>query len=161
MGRRRFRRAVSDAALGLLRPQLAGKACRHGSVLTVVDRWYPSSQIHHRCTSPDGQPCRFVGKTRLDKRLVCAVTGELVDRDINAARNLRDWPDLPVGAQSVPRPRPSAIPAVVSGTAAQTATSSGGLRSAQKTTPPWVAVCSEARTNTPTGVKELRKESIQ
>jgi hypothetical protein len=24
---------------------------------------------------------------------VCAVTGELVDRDVNAAQNLRDWPD--------------------------------------------------------------------
>ena len=26
-------------------------------------------------------------------RLVCAGTGELVDRDVNAAQNLRDWPD--------------------------------------------------------------------
>jgi len=25
--------------------------------------------------------------------LVCELTGELVDRDINAALNLRDWPD--------------------------------------------------------------------
>jgi putative transposase len=29
----------------------------------------------------------------VDKQLVCPQTGALVDRDINAARNLRDWPD--------------------------------------------------------------------
>lgn len=27
------------------------------------------------------------------KVLSCAVTGELVDRDIDASKNLRDWPD--------------------------------------------------------------------
>ncbi|MGA3219715.1 MAG: hypothetical protein ABSE77_11685 [Acidimicrobiales bacterium] len=30
---------------------------------------------------------------KLAKQLVCAQTGDLVDRDINAAQNLRDWPE--------------------------------------------------------------------
>jgi putative transposase len=110
MGRRAFRRAVSDAAMGLIRPQLAYKTLRHGSTLTVADRWFPSSQIHHGCTHSDGTPCRLKGKGRIDKHLICPITGEVVDRDRNAALNLRDWPDNtscgPVGttAPSVPRP---------------------------------------------------------
>ena len=110
MGRRAFRRAVSDAAMGLIRPQLAYKALQHGSTLTVVNRWFASSQIHHGRHQPDGTPCRLVGKGRIDKHLICPITGETVDRDRNAARNLRDWPDYascgPVGttAPSVPGP---------------------------------------------------------
>jgi len=110
MGRRAYRRAVSDAAMGLVGPMLAHKTARHGVTLTVADRWFASSQIHHGCTAPDGAPCRLVGKGRIDKHLVCPQTGEVVDRDRNAARNLRDWPDHascgPVGttAPSVPGP---------------------------------------------------------
>jgi putative transposase len=93
MARRAFRRAVSDAAMGGVRPQLVYKTARYGSVLTVADRWFASSQIHHGCTRPDGTPCRLIGKRRVDKQLECPLTGELVDRDTNAARNLRDWPE--------------------------------------------------------------------
>jgi putative transposase len=93
MGRRPYRRAISDAAMGAIGPQLAYKTARYRSTLTVADRWFASSQIHHGCTAPDGTPCRLLGKGRVDKQLVCPQTGEVVDRDRNAARNLRDWPD--------------------------------------------------------------------
>ncbi len=99
MGRRAFRRSVSDAALGRVRPMLAYKAVRTGTALVIADRWFPSSQYHHGHVLPDGTQCRLAGRHRLDKHLTCPVTGEIVDRDHNAARNLRDWPDLPVGAQ--------------------------------------------------------------
>ena len=85
MGRRAFRRSVSDAALGVFRPMLAYKAQRTGTEIVVADRWHPSSQIHHGCG------CRLIAPVKLAKRLACAVTGELVDRDRNAALNLRDW----------------------------------------------------------------------
>ena len=62
------------------------KAGRSRSKLTVVDRWFPSSQIHHGCG------CKLIAEHKLDKMLVCASTEELVDRDINATLNLRDWP---------------------------------------------------------------------
>ena len=110
MGRRAFRRAVSDAAMGAIGPQLAYKTARHGGVLTVAGRWFPSSQIHHGCHQPDGTPCRLIGKRRIDKQLVCPQTGEVVDRDHNAALNLRDWPDhascgpVRATAPSVPGP---------------------------------------------------------
>lgn len=79
--------------MGLVAPQLAYKTAKCSGVLTVADRWFASSQIHHGCTSPDGTPCRLQGKGRIDKHLLCPVTGEVVDRDRNAALNLRDWPD--------------------------------------------------------------------
>jgi putative transposase len=84
---RGFRRSVSDAALGRIRPQLGYKMQWRGTRLTVADRWYTSSKIHHGCG------CRLTERHKLDRFLVCAVTGELVDRDANAALNLRDWPD--------------------------------------------------------------------
>lgn len=162
MGRRAFRRSVSDAALGAVRPQLAYKCGRTGSVLTVADRWFPSSQLHHGCTGRDGQPCRL-GYTvsKLDKHLVCPVTAESVDRDVNAARNLRDWPDMPVDAQSVRRSRTSAVPPVAAGTSARTAGVTCGLGSACKTSLSGVAVHGETRTEGRDGMsgpEELRKE---
>jgi putative transposase len=113
MGRRAYRRAVSDAAMGSIRPMLAYKTARCGGKLVVADRWFPFSQIHHGCTAPDGTPCRLVGKRRIDKSLVCPHTGEVVDRDHNAARNLRDWPEnascgpVRTTAPSVPGPTTS------------------------------------------------------
>jgi putative transposase len=96
MGRRAFRRAVCDAALGQFRPMLGYKRARTGTTVTIAERWYPSSQIHHGCG------CRLYAPARLARQLACQVTGELVDRDTNAAKNLRDWPDHassgPVGA---------------------------------------------------------------
>lgn len=88
MGRKAFRRSVSDAALGLIRPMLVDKTRRHGSTLVVADRWFASSKIHHGCR------CRLVERRKLDKRLQCAVNPTVwVDRDENASANLRDWTD--------------------------------------------------------------------
>ena len=159
MGRRAYRRAVSDAAMGAIRPLLVYKTARRNGILTVADRWFASSQIHHRCTHPDGTPCRLVGKGRVDKHLVCPLTGEVVDRDHNAARNLRDWPDMPVDAQLGRRPRTSAVPAVVPETAAQTVDPINGLRSSRKTTRTRAAVNSEGNTGPAPAGKEPRKRS--
>jgi putative transposase len=160
MGRRAYRRAISDAAMGAIRPQLVYKTGRYGAVLVLADRWFPSSQIHHGCTQPDGTPCRLLDKQRIDKQLVCPQTGETVDRDHNAARNLRDWPDLPVDAQSVRRPRSSAVPAAVPETAAQTVDPINSLRSSRKTTRHRAAANGEDRTGSAQpAVKEPRKRS--
>jgi putative transposase len=151
MGRRAFRRAVSDAAMGLIRPQLAYKTRRHGSTLTVADRWFASSQIHHGCTHSDGTPCRLKGKGRIDKHLVCPITGEVIDRDHNAARNLRDWPDTascgPVGttAPSVPGPTASV------GTGHGADAGSSGASGASVRPRPRGAGRGEATTPTPQG----------
>ncbi len=102
MGRRAFRRSVSDAALGKIRPQLTYKMAWRGRTLTVADRWFASSKIHHGCG------CRLIESKKLAKQLVCGITGELVDRDINAALNLRDWPDTAsCGSVGATAPKPS------------------------------------------------------
>ena len=151
MGRRAFRRSVSDAAMGLIRPQLVYKTSRTGATLTVADRWFPSSQIHHGCFQADGSPCRLeskrdAGKIKMDKVLRCPITGEDMDRDINAARNLRDWPDMPVDAQLGRRPRPSAVPETALETAAQTVGTTDRLGSSRKTTRCAGAASSEGKT---------------
>ncbi len=63
------------------------KGERSGADITRADRWFDFSQIHHGCG------CRLIAPTRIAKQLVCGLTGELVDRDINTAKNLRDWPE--------------------------------------------------------------------
>jgi putative transposase len=152
MGRRAFRRAVGDAAMGLVGPQLAYKTARHGSVLTLADRWFASSQIHHGCTHPDGTPCRLIGKGRVDKELVCPLTGAVVDRDSNAAQNLRDWPDHascgPVGATAPSVPGPTGPP-VGTGHGADAGSSGAGGASVRPR--PGGAGSGEARTQTPQG----------
>jgi len=152
MGRRAFRRSVTDAAMGLVKPQLASKTARFGTVLTSADRWFPSSQIHHDHTTPDGTPCRLVGKGRIDKKLVCPLTGEVVDRDRNAALNLRDWPDYascgPVGTTAPSVPGPTG-PSVGTGHGADAGPSGAG--GATRSPHPGEAGSGEARTQTPQG----------
>lgn len=159
MGRRAFRRSVSDAAMGAITPMVAYKTARSGSTLTQADRWFASSQIHHGCTNPDGIQCRLVGKGWIDKQLTCPHTGEVVDRDRNAACNLRDWPGTPVVAQLEPRPRTSAVPARVPETSDQTVSSTGSLVSLRKSFPSGEAASSEAKTRVAQAATELRKES--
>jgi putative transposase len=103
MGRRAFRRSVSDTGLGALRPTLTYKAEWGRTRLSVADRFFPSSKLHHGC---GGQ---LVGP-KLVKILTCEACGVRVDRDENAAKNLRDWPDHAnpgsVGASAPFDPRP-------------------------------------------------------
>ncbi|WP_298340216.1 IS607 family element RNA-guided endonuclease TnpB [Ferrimicrobium sp.] len=102
MGKRAFRRSVSDAGLGAFRPTITYKAERAGVKVVVVDRFFPSSQIHHNCTG------RLTG-AKLAKKLVCDTCRVEVDRDDNAALNIRDWSATSPGlvetsALFVPRP---------------------------------------------------------
>jgi IS605 OrfB family transposase len=85
MGRRAFRRSVHAAGLGQIRPTMAYKSAWRGCTLVVADRWFASSKIHHECGGyhPDLKLA--------DRRWVCPRCGGLVDRNANAARNLRDW----------------------------------------------------------------------
>jgi putative transposase len=135
MGHRAFRRSVSDAALGQIRPQIAYKTAWYGSTLIVADRWYASSKTHHLCG------CRLIEPRRLAKHLVCAVTGELVDRDHNAALNLRDWPDH-ASCSSVGAAAPNAHQSA----SARTTTTGGRGRTRKTNTSQGVAKSREART---------------
>jgi hypothetical protein len=85
MGRRAFRRTVYQAGIGWVRLTLAYKCRAAGGGLVVADRWFGSSKAHHGC-----------GGYRADLKLGdrvwrCPRCGRLVDRNANAALNLRDW----------------------------------------------------------------------
>jgi len=85
MGRslhRGFRRSVADAGLGEIRRQLTYKAAWQGRVVSVVDRYYPSSKT---CSA-----CRAVNAalTLRDRVWTCSPCGSEHDRDANAATNI-------------------------------------------------------------------------
>jgi putative transposase len=85
MGRRAFRRSVYQAGIGQVRPTVAYKTSWAGGRLVVADRWFASSKTHHGCGG-------YLTDLSLHQRVwVCPKCGVLVDRDANAALNLRDW----------------------------------------------------------------------
>jgi putative transposase len=91
MGRRAFRRTLYQAGIGRVRPMLAYKTVQQGGRLLVADRWLASSKTHHGCGG-------YLADLRLGQRIwVCPGCGGLVDRNANAALNLRDWTG-PAGA---------------------------------------------------------------
>ena len=76
-------RSLSDAALGEFRRQLEYKTARSGAVLRVVDRWFPSSKTCSNCG---------VVKVKLslsERMFNCDACGLSLDRDLNAAINIR------------------------------------------------------------------------
>ncbi|MGV9904773.1 RNA-guided endonuclease InsQ/TnpB family protein [Streptomyces sp. NPDC003388] len=86
-GRRRKARlnqAIADASWGELLRQLRYKCGWYGRTLVIVDRFFPSTR---RCSA-----CHAMGP-RMDvsvREWTCPACGALLDRDVNAAANLRD-----------------------------------------------------------------------
>jgi len=81
-------RALSDASLSEIHRQIAYKAKWYGAELRKADRFYPSSK---RCSA-----CGNVKATLgLDERIYhCEACGLVIDRDLNAAINLKMWPTV-------------------------------------------------------------------
>ncbi|MEV0465252.1 IS607 family element RNA-guided endonuclease TnpB [Nocardia tengchongensis] len=82
LANRRLAGRIADAGWGELRRQLDYKSRWRGAALHVADRWFPSSK---RCSA-----CGVVkAKLRLhDRTFRCDECGFVLDRDLNAARNL-------------------------------------------------------------------------
>jgi putative transposase len=79
----RLARRISDAGFGEIRRQLAYKTQWNGGRLVVADRWFPSSKT---CSG-----CKTV-KPKLslaERTYTCAECGLVLDRDHNAAINLK------------------------------------------------------------------------
>lgn len=77
-------RSILDAAFGTLRRQLEYKSGWYGSQVQIIDRFFASSQT---CSA-----CGARAKTKLDLRVrvfECTACGVRIDRDVNAARNIR------------------------------------------------------------------------
>jgi len=79
---RHLSKAIADASWRELRRQLEYKCAWRGIDLAVADRFYPSSKKCSECASV--KPL-----LRLSERtFVCESCGAIIDRDLNAARNL-------------------------------------------------------------------------
>jgi putative transposase len=81
---RKLARALSDASLSELHRQLRYKAEWHGGRVVAVGRFYPSSKLHNGCGGYKND------LDLADRVWVCQACHKLVDRDLNAARNIRD-----------------------------------------------------------------------
>ncbi len=82
---RKLSRAISDAGWAKFKTMLAAKCDKHGRELTIVDRWFASSQICSCCGKSGG-------KKELNVReWTCLFCNTTHDRDLNAATNLNRW----------------------------------------------------------------------
>jgi len=80
---KRLAKSFHDAALGEFRRQVEYKTLWNRKHLAVVDRFFPSSRLCRDCGA------RNETLTLSDRHWVCTC-GAVHDRDLNAARNLRD-----------------------------------------------------------------------
>jgi putative transposase len=81
---RKLAQAMSDASLSEFHRQLRYKAEWYGGRVQVVGRFYPSSKMHHGCGGYKAD------LSLADRVWTCPACGEQVDRDLNAACNIRD-----------------------------------------------------------------------
>ncbi|MBB5932542.1 RNA-guided endonuclease InsQ/TnpB family protein [Streptomyces echinatus] len=80
LARTRLAKSVHDAAWGMFRRVLEGKAARAGRHVGVVSRWLPSSRTCSVCWAVDGKKPLHVRTWR------CEGCGTEHDRDLNASR---------------------------------------------------------------------------
>jgi putative transposase len=84
---RRLALSAGDAGLGELRRQLSYKCDWYGATLIIVDRFFPSTQLCSGCGSLNEQVRGYKGLGQ--RRFDCDFCGLWLDRDENAAINLR------------------------------------------------------------------------
>ena len=77
--------SVHDAGMGELHRQIRYKAAWHGVAVVEADQWYPSSK---RCSE-----CGTINRELVlgDTQFACLECGVVLDRDLNAANNLRSY----------------------------------------------------------------------
>jgi putative transposase len=82
LANRKLARAVADQGFGATRRMLGYKTTWNGGRLIIADRWYPSSKTCSACG------WRKPSLTLAERTFSCEACGLILDRDINAARNL-------------------------------------------------------------------------
>src|SRR5262249_43179987 len=83
---------ISDCGFAEIRRQLTYKTTWNGGKLVIADRWYPSSKMCSGCGAVKPKLPLHV------RTFTCESCGMILDRDVNAARNLAQL----VGAGSGP-----------------------------------------------------------
>jgi putative transposase len=82
LGRTRLAKSVHDAGWSVFVGMLEYKAARYGRTFAKVDRWAPTSQVCSACGVKDGPKPLNV------REWTCAACGAVLDRDVNAAKNI-------------------------------------------------------------------------
>lgn len=80
----RLSRAIQGAAWSEFARQLCYKSEWHGKSVLFIGRFEPSSKLCHKCGYVNND------LTLSDRKWICPVCGEHLDRDVNAAINIRD-----------------------------------------------------------------------
>lgn len=81
-GKMKLGKATMDNGYGIFLSMLEYKMTRSGGLLVKIDKWFPSSQICSHCGHKQ--------KLKLSDRIyVCPECGLIMDRDINAAINIK------------------------------------------------------------------------
>ena len=80
----KFGKATNDNAFGQFRGFLSYKLAEQGKRLITIDKWYPSSKKCRHCGNVNRE------LTLADRRWVCPCCGVKLDRDVNAAINIRN-----------------------------------------------------------------------
>src|ERR1700738_1535375 len=96
LNNRRLARHIAGVGMGEFRRQLEYKTSWAGGRVVVADRWYPSSNTCAACGA-------VKAKLRLAERTYhCEQCGLVLDRDLNAARNLAQLVDEVSGRHVLP-----------------------------------------------------------
>jgi putative transposase len=97
---KRLALSITDAGMRELRRQLAYKSEWYGSRVLVVDRYYPSSQLCSSCGCLNEQLKGIAGLHQ--RTFECPACGLSLDRDENAAINLRAYGARQLGIVPLP-----------------------------------------------------------
>ena len=83
-GLRGHAKSINDMGFGMFRDFIKYKAEDSGAIVVKVDKWYPSSKTCNHCG--------YVNKqlSLSDRQWICPNCGAIIERDENAACNLRD-----------------------------------------------------------------------
>ena len=106
MRNRRLSRAFADAGIADWLRMLGYKLERRGARMVKIDRWHPSSKLCNRCGAKNDTLTLAMRDWR------CGGCGAANDRDLNAAKNIKDAPSCGVKARGE-RIRPAASPAML------------------------------------------------
>jgi putative transposase len=83
LARTKLAKSMLDASMGEFRRQVEYKSLWGRKHLSVIDRYFPSSRLHGECGEVNDR------LTLADRTWTCGC-GAIIDRDFNAAVNIRD-----------------------------------------------------------------------
>ncbi|MDY0282337.1 MAG: RNA-guided endonuclease TnpB family protein [Salinivirgaceae bacterium] len=77
-------KSTNDNGFGMLKTFLAYKLAEQGKQLVIIDKWFPSSKMCRFCNNKNKE------LTLADRTWTCSYCGAELDRDINAALNIKN-----------------------------------------------------------------------